>query len=244
MEINQAIQFRAQPRAVLGKIDPIHVDEWAATGGTIYSDGTFMSSSAGTFKVVGHSRGRKHSDTSTVVVVPPATDLVSISVAPASVTLGPGATYTFTATGHLADGSTAPIGVTWAATGGTVDPSGVYTAGATPGTYRIVATSTSGALADTAAITLAAPTAPAPTLTSVVVSPLTVSLTSGGTKQFKAYGWNSTGDSIGITVTYAATGGTISSTGLYTAGSTAGTFRVIAKSNGLADTAAVSITNP
>ena len=43
----------------------------------------------------------------------------------------------------------------------------------------------------------------------------------------------------GARVTYSATGGTISSGGLYTAGSTAGTFRVIAVQQGgtLADTA-------
>jgi hypothetical protein len=238
VETNQKVQFRALPRSGWGRLAPFQVADWVSTGGTIYSDGTFQSASVGTFKVVGHSRGRGHSDTSTVVVVPPQTNLVSISIAPSSVTLQTGATYTFTATGHLGDGSTAPVGVTWAATGGTVDPSGVYTAGATAGNYRIIATSTSGALADTAAITL---DAPAPTLTSVVVSPLTVSLTSGSSKQFKAYGMSSAGDSIAVTVTYAATGGTVSSTGLYTAGSTAGTFRVIAKSNGLADTAAVSI---
>src|SRR5206468_9364762 len=46
-------------------------------------------------------------------------------------------------------------------------------------------------------------------------------------------------------VTYSVTGGTITSGGLYTAGSTAGTFRVIAAQTGatLADTSVVSITS-
>jgi hypothetical protein len=45
-------------------------------------------------------------------------------------------------------------------------------------------------------------------------------------------------------VKYAATGGSITSTGMYTAGSTAGTFKVIASDSNKADTSTVSITAP
>ena len=41
---------------------------------------------------------------------------------------------------------------------------------------------------------------PAPTLTSVILSPVTVSLISGTTRQFKAYGRNSAGDSVAVSV--------------------------------------------
>jgi hypothetical protein len=47
-----------------------------------------------------------------------------------------------------------------------------------------------------------------------------------------------------VSVTFTATGGTITAAGLFTAGSTAGSFRVIAKSGTLADTSAISITKP
>ncbi len=85
------------------------------------------------------------------------------------------------------------------------------------------------------------PPAPAPTLAKVILTPASASLVSSGTQKFAAYGRNSVGDSVAVTVTYAATGGTISSTGLYTAGSTGGTFRVVAAASGISDTSTVSV---
>ncbi len=48
-------------------------------------------------------------------------------------------------------------------------------------------------------------------------------------------------DSSTVSVTYGASGGTITSRGLYTAGSRAGTFRVIATARGAADTATITL---
>jgi hypothetical protein len=78
----------------------------------------------------------------------------------------------------------------------------------------------------------------------VILSPASVSLVSSGTQKFTAYGRNSVGDSVAVLVTYAATGGTISSTGLYTAGSTGGSFRVVAAASGISDTSLVSVSAP
>jgi hypothetical protein len=49
-------------------------------------------------------------------------------------------------------------------------------------------------------------------------------------------------DSITVAVAFSATGGGITSTGLYTAGANAGSYRVIASSSGVADTAVVTLT--
>ncbi len=238
VETSQPVRLRGLARTVGGKLQTTQV-AWTTSGGTINADGVFSSSLSGTFKVVGRGRGWKNADTSVVIVVPPSPDLVRIAVTPGSTTMDTGGTHTFTATGYLTDGSTAPVGVVWAATGGEVDPSGAYIAGSSAGSYRVIATSTSGSLADTSAVTV---TAPAPTLASVIVSPASVSLTPGSSKQFKPYGLNSAGDSVAVTASFTASGGTISSTGLFTAGQTTGSYRVIATSNGLADTAAVSVT--
>jgi hypothetical protein len=237
VETRQPVRLRGLARTVGGKLVTTQV-AWTTSGGTISADGVFSSSLSGTFKVVGRGRGWKNADTSVVIVVPPSPDLVSIAVTPGTTSIDTGATHTFTATGYLSDGSTAPVGVVWAATGGDVDPSGAYTAGSATGSYRVIATSTSGSLADTSAVTV---TAPAPTLASVIVSPASVSLTPGSSKQFTPYGLNSVGDSVAVTASFTATGGTITSAGLYTAGQTTGSYRVIATSNGLADTAAVSV---
>ena len=79
---------------------------------------------------------------------------------------------------------------------------------------------TSAAEIDVLGITVTAPGV------AVAVSPVTVSLTTGGTQQFTA---TVTGTS-NMAVTWSASGGSISSSGLYTAPATAGTYTVTATS--------------
>jgi hypothetical protein len=175
----------------------------------------------------GHGRGRGNSK--------PGSD--ALSVTPGSVTLEPNTVQRFTAS--LADATVAPS-VRWSATGGTIDSSGRYTAGRTPGQYRVVATSSDGQ-ADTASTTVVAD---APALDRVVLSPATAYLAAGETQQFSAVGKASDGSSVAITPKYSARGGTITAAGLYTAGETAGTYRVFVtdSATGKADTASVGIT--
>jgi hypothetical protein len=80
----------------------------------------------------------------------------------------------------------------------------------------------------------------------VVLTPDTASLAAGATQQFTASGKMSDGSTSPVTLAWSATGGTISSTGLYTAGQMAGTFQAIATQSGgaLADTATVTVTTP
>ena len=168
---------------------------------------------------------------------PVATQIV---LSPATTTLAEGASKQFSAIGKASDGSTVGVSPVFAATGGTVTSAGVYTAGQTPGSFRVIATDPVTSLADTAAVTVAVPTA---TLQSVILTPSTVSLTPGGTQQFAAAGKMSDGSTATIAVDFVATGGTISSSGLFTAGGGLGTYRVIARDpqTGLADSAQVTI---
>ncbi len=243
-ETNQPVQFRARTRNLHGDIVTTAI-AWSSTGGTINTDGTFSSATAGTFKVIGRGRGWRKVDTSVVIVVPPTNDVVRLAVSPETATLNVGASKTFSAAAYTGDGSTTTVGVNWTAAGGDIDAAGVYTAGTTAGTYRVIAANTAGTLADTSLVTITAP-APAPTLAQVYVTPASVSLTAGGTQQFKAYGRNSVGDSVAVTVAFSANSGSVTSGGLYTAGTTAGTFRLIAKESttGAADTAAITVTAP
>jgi hypothetical protein len=242
-ETNQAIRFRGHERSHRGETI-LFPTVWSSDGGTITANGTFSSSLTGTFKVIGRGRGRKQADTAVVVVVPPATDVTRLVVAPDATTLEVGAGHTFAATAYLADGSTTTVGVNWSATGGEIDAAGAYTAGMTAGTFKVIAANTDGTLADTAAVAIEAPApAPEPTLTNVYVTPASASVGAGATQAFKAYGRNSAGDSVPVTVTFTATGGSVTSSGLYTAGTTGGTFRLIAKESttGAADTSAVTV---
>ncbi len=261
LETNQLIHFRAHARNASGDSVGAAVT-WSTTGGTILPDGRFSAAAIGTYKVIGRNRarGEVHVDTSIVVVVRHQPRLESVEVNPVSSSLTPGVKQSFTAVGHLVGGTAVPIGANWSATGGTVDGGGSYTAGDTAGTFQVIATNTAGTLADTAKITITVPPAPepppspepppgsppppppAPVLEKVTLVPATATLAASTKRQFSAYGRTTAGDSVAVPVVFTATGGTVTSNGLFTAGSNGGTFRVVATSGSLADTSAVTIT--
>ena len=139
----------------------------------------------------------------------------------------------------MSDGSTAAVAVTWSATGGTVSTSGLYKAGTTAGSYRVIAVQQGGTKADTSAITVTTTA-----LSSVVLTPATATVAAGATQQLTAQGKMSDGSTAAVAVTWSATGGTVSTSGLYKAGTTAGSYRVIAVQQGgtKADTSAITVT--
>jgi len=124
-----------------------------------------------------------------VIIQPPPATLQAIALTPSSASLTAGATQQFTATGKMSDGSISTITVTWTATGGVVSSTGLYTAGQSSGTFRVIATESGGSLADTATISITAPTpSPAPSGTtyfsadaeSGTISPWSESVQNGG----------------------------------------------------------------
>jgi hypothetical protein len=164
-----------------------------------------------------------------------------ITVTPADTLVAAGQTVAFQAEGRTAAGQSRSVTVDWSATGGPIDGSGTYTAGQTAGTYEVVATQQGAQLADTARVTIAV--SGPPVLAQILLVPPAATVNAGESRQFAVYGRLSTGDSVAVRVTYAATGGSITTMGLYTAGQIAGTFRVIAADTGgtLADTAVVTV---
>ena len=189
-----------------------------ATGGTVSSTGLYTAPTvAGTYHVVATSQA----DTSkkavaTITVTAPVT--VAVTVSPTTASIETGATQTFTA---LVSGS-ANQGVTWTASGGTISSAGLYTAPTAAGTYYVTATSQ----ADTSKKAVATITVTAPVTVAVTVSPTTASIETGATQTFTALVSGSTNQG----VTWTASGGTISSAGLYTAPTAAGTYYVTATS--------------
>ena len=214
---------------------------WSATGGSITGAGVYTAGGTqGTYRVIAQASGAPLADTATVVIRTPTVTLTSVVVAPALDTLIVGASRTFNATGHYSDGSSGNVSVTWSATGGAITQAGLYTAGATVGTYRVIATATAALVADTSQVVIKATPV---TLTSVVVTPALDTLAPGTGRSFVATGHYSDGSSGSVAVTWSATGGSITQGGVYTAGSTQGTFRVIglAAAAGKADTSTVVI---
>lgn len=253
VETNQLIRFLAQGRDSAGDSVGTSV-EWTASGGTILPDGRFSAPATGTFQVFARSRNRQEPrvDTAVVEVVRRRPELASIAIAPGTTTLAPGLSQTFLATGYMKDGRAVPVGVNWSATGGSIDAGGTYVAGDTAGTYQVIATNTRLTVADTAEVIIGAPAPPPPppspppppALEKVTLLPVSATLAPSATRRFAAFGRLQGGDSVAVDVAFSATGGTITSGGLFTAGSKAGTFRVIATADSLADTSTVTVSVP
>lgn len=186
----------------------------------------------------------------------PAATVSGVTVTPATITVGMGATHTFTAT--VAGTNNPDQTVTWSLTGTsnagtTIDASsGLLTVAADESatTLTVTATSTAdGTKTGTSTVTVGAPT---PTVSSVTVTPGTPSVAKGATQSFGATvaGTHSPAQ----TVTWSVSGKTSSSTaidaaGLLTVGSdeTATSLTVTATSTvdtGKSGTATVTVTAP
>jgi hypothetical protein len=85
--------------------------------------------------------------------------LEQVIVTPGSAALDAGAKQQFTGSGRMSDGTIVPLSLGWSATGGTIS-AGLYTAGPTAGTYRVIGAS--DGKADTSVVTIAAAPVPPP----------------------------------------------------------------------------------
>ena len=159
------------------------------------------------------------------------TPSVGISISPRNSSLQAGQQQQFAAVVSGLSNTT----VVWTASGGTVNRSGLYTAPSSAGTYTITAkaiasrrTSNSTVVASASAIaTVAQPTpTPVPSI-QVSVSPTGASIGAGKQQQFTA----AVSGTSNTAVAWSASGGTVSSVGLYTAPEAAGTYTLTAVSN-------------
>ncbi len=186
---------------------------WAAvfnrvlTGAEIAS----LTSSVGANNVIGLLEGAPAGGTATVT---------GVTVSPSAPSVTGGTTQQFTAT---VEGTNNPgQGVTWAASAGAINSSGLFTAPAATGASQsitITATSTvDNTKSGTATVTVPATGAPPVTYTGVSVTPSTATVAGLATQQFSA-AVSGTG-AFSTTVTWSVDGtgnGTINSSGLYTA---------------------------
>jgi hypothetical protein len=148
----------------------------------------------------------------------------------------------FTATGYDANGTVVGINPVWsAAAGGTISSAGIFTAGTVPGSYANSIKATVGSLSGTATVVVLS--GPAATIT---VTPATTTLAIAGQQQYTAVVKDAGGNVVpGTPIWTAQVGvGTISATGLFSAGNVAGTFptAITASLAGLTGTASVTIT--
>jgi len=235
-------QFAAVVKDADGNVLDVH-PTWSivAGGGTISTNGLFTAGdSAGTFTNTVKAAIGSVSATSSVTVT--AGSLATITIAPATTTLGISATQQFTAVAKDAHGNVLDIRPTWSAgAGGTIDSTGLFTAGTTVGSFAKTVVATSGDIADSASVDVGAGA-----LASITVTPASATLATGATQQYVAVGKDAADNVVSITPTWsvAAGGGTIDAAGLFTAGSSAGTFSntVTATSGAISGTASVTVT--
>lgn len=145
----------------------------------------------------------------------------SIEVTP-NVTLAIGATQQFVAVARDAEGVVTPITPVWAASaGGSISATGLFTAGNTPGVYAANVSATANGLTGTATVTVVVGP-----LATITVTPNPDTLEVLTTQQFVAVGRDAGNNIVPITPTWSVTasGGSIDAAGLFTAGSTPGTF--------------------
>jgi len=173
--------------------------------------------------------------------VGPSGQVLDVGVQPSAAVLVADDTMHFSALAHLSDGSQQTVSVTWSASGGTIDASGFYTAPHSAGTYEVIATHNGTGVMDTAVVTVSAPGV---TVVGVNVTPSTVDLQGGSNQAFTATATLSDNSTAGVNVTWTASGGTITSSGFYTAPLTGGTYEIVGlhTASGAADTSIVNVT--
>lgn len=149
----------------------------------------------------------------------------SVTLSPSTASAIVSSTLPFTAT---VQGTTSNTAVTWKATLGAISAAGVYTAPANPGTDTVTATSVADTTKSASATVTVIATPSSPVVTSVTITPASASVATSGTVQFTASVQGTVTDK---SVTWKAALGAITSAGVYTAPSKAGTDTVTATSN-------------
>ncbi|MFO0597945.1 MAG: hypothetical protein U0228_21765 [Myxococcaceae bacterium] len=219
-----------------------------ATAGSITSGGLYTAScTRGSYPTgITATAGALTSSTGVTVI---AGDPAAVAVTPMSVSVPAGTTQQFAAS--VADGcgntiTNAPVTWTTSVTGGTINSTGLFTAGQNNGTFATGVTATSGVRSGTASVTVTGGNGGM--VASVTLSPTSATLDPNGQQTFTATARDSMGNVLnGQTVTWsvAAGGGTITQGGVFTAGTVAGTFAntVSATIGGVTATATVTV-NP
>jgi hypothetical protein len=188
---------------------------WEADAGTITTTGFYTApQEPGVYTVTAHSAVKPEAiGTATVTVSGTA---LTVFITPQNPVLGTRESVDLDATVTNASNTS----VTWSASGGSIDSNGLFTAPDDAGTYTITATSVQDPSVSAEIQVTVNPI-------FVAVTPSSVTLTTGATQTFTA---NVTGAK-DKSVSWSATGGTISDSGFYTAPATAGTYTVTATSN-------------
>jgi endoglucanase len=210
---------------------------WSVSGGgTISTSGLFTATTVGGPFTVTATSGTI-SVTSQVTVTVGA--LSAITLTPATATKTAGTTQQYVASGKDAYNNAISVSPSWTVSGGgTISTSGIFTATTAGGPYTV--TATSGTISGTAQVTVTAGA-----FSIITLSPATATITSGTTQQYTATGKDANNNAITVTPTWTVSGGgTITTSGLFTATTIGGPFTVTATSGSISATAQVTVSAP
>jgi uncharacterized protein YjdB len=172
----------------------------------------------------------------------PDNNISQVLVAPDTITLDPLAAWQFGVYARTEIGDSVAVSVDWSASAGAIDQNAMYTADSSEDDVTIIAQlrrGTAGALP-----LVGRAIVHKRRVIQLIMQPSALTVLPGATQQFTTLGVRNSGDTTPVQVHYSATGGTIAIGGLFTAGSTPGTYAVIATRRALADTAIVTILIP
>ena len=201
------------------------VQEGAAGGSVTSAGGYTAPATAGTYHVVATSQADTTKSSSAVVTVT-LTPTVAVTISPRTVTVAARGSQTFTATVTGTGNTAATWSVQETSGCGSVTQGGVYTAPAAAATCHVVATS----VADTTKSDVATVTVTAPLPVTVAINPPSGATHSCQSLTFAATVTGSSNTAVAWSVQEGSAGGTVTSGGVYTAPSTAGTYHVVATS--------------
>jgi hypothetical protein len=219
-----------------------------AGGGTIDQAGLFTAGpTPGTFPSTIKATSGTLSNTATVVVT--AGTLATITVTPNPWTMAINETKQFKAVGYDIAGNQIVITPAWdvVALGGKIDTTGTFTAGVVSGTFTKTIRATDKSSGLTGFATVIVTTGP---LATITVTPDPVFMPTNSTQQYVAVGKDANGNVFvlnGQTLIWSVVnqGGLIDNTGLFTSGTTAGTFlnTIVAASGAISSTGATVTVN-
>ena len=189
----------------------------------------------GTYRV--KIRYKKWVKRTKIVVYTPNYNKSRIVITPQSVTLEPLKKHRFTAEVYDAQNNKLSANIQWRAQGGVMEGDGTYTAGAISGDYTVVAVDRERTLETQAKVSIVEP------IERIVIVPGNKEMRPGETFKFSALGVRRNEEETPVDVQWNATGGKITSQGVFTAGQKeGGYFTVTANTkNGLSSTAKVRI---
>jgi hypothetical protein len=212
---------------VTGTADPSVVWEVVEPGGgTVSTTGIYVAPQVtGDYTV----RASSKLSSSAVGVAKVRVGHVSVAVSPTAVTVGAGGTVSFTAKVNGTKNTSVSWSIREPSACGTIAPSGVYAAPGSAAVCHIDATSVvdPSAIAESS-VTVVVPPAPPPV--TVTITPASPTVDACQTLAFTATVSGSSIGAVSWTVQEGAAGGAISSSGIYTAPSVAGTYHVVATS--------------